>query len=296
MWKAIGELCAMEDCRSRRAKARIPAGLFGHFPGCRNPRSALQVASRRRSGARVAWRGGRRGENPFNGTQHGVAIYYRACATGSSATGTISGNDISLYQKGGITVNCPGAAASVSGNTVTGNGPVFYIAQNGIQIGFGASGQVTRNTVTGHSYTGTNNASSAGILVFGGCGSALTTGVQIVKNVVGDTTPTDGNDVGVWLANYDPTCSTAPSTTTNDKVINNTITNTEITNISGNGAPAGYQAGISDSGVNDKLINNDISGEGYPNPCKVLATGTELCAIDSSLGITAKVHANSFNP
>jgi hypothetical protein len=236
------------------------------------------------------------GENPFNGTQHGVAIYYRACATGSSATGTISGNDISLYQKGGITVNCPGAAASVSGNTVTGNGPVFYIAQNGIQIGFGASGQVTRNTVTGHSYTGTNNASSAGILVFGGCGSALTTGVQIVKNVVGDTTPTDGNDVGVWLANYDPTCSTAPSTTTNDKVINNTITNTEITNISGNGAPAGYQAGISDSGVNDKLINNDISGEGYPNPCKVLATGTELCAIDSSLGITAKVHANSFNP
>lgn len=236
------------------------------------------------------------GENPFNGTQHGVAVYYRACASGSSATGTISGNAIYAYQKGGITVNCAGAAASVSGNTVTGNGPVNYIAQNGIQVGFGASGQVMRNKVTGNSYTGTNDASSAGILVFGGCGSALTTGIQIVKNIVGDATPADGNDVGVWLANYDPTCSTAPSSATNDKVINNTITNTEITNISGDVAPAGYQAGISDSGVNDKLINNDISGKGYPNPCQMLVTGTELCAIDSSLGTAAKVHANSFNP
>jgi hypothetical protein len=236
------------------------------------------------------------GENPFNGTQHGVAIYYRACAAGSSATGTISNNTVSLYQKGGITVNCPGAAATVSSNTVTGNGPVNYIAQNGIQIGFGASGQVMRNKVTGHSYTGTNNASSAGILIFGGCGNALTTGVQAVKNVVGGVKPADGNDVGVWLANYDPTCSTAPSTATNDKAINNTITNTELTNLSGNGA-TGYQAGISESGVNDKLINNDISGAGYsPANCSVSATPRETCSIDASLGTAAKVHANSFNP
>ena len=193
-------------------------------------------------------------------------------------------------------MNCPGAAATVSSNTVTGNGPVNYIAQNGIQIGFGASGQVMRNKVTGHSYTGTNNASSAGILIFGGCGSALTTGVQAVKNVVGGVKPADGNDVGVWLANYDPTCSTAPSTATNDKAINNTITNTELTNLSGNGA-TGYQAGISESGVNDKLINNDISGAGYsPANCSVSATPRETCSIDASLGTAAKVHANSFNP
>jgi hypothetical protein len=239
------------------------------------------------------------GEVPFNGTQHGVAIYYRACAAGSSATGTISNNSVSLYQKGGITVNCPGAAATVSGNTVAGNGPVPYIAQNGIQIGFGAGGQVMRNKVTGHSYTGANNASSAGILVFGGCGSALTTGVQVVKNVVGDATPANGNDVGVWLANYDPTCSTAPSTATNDKAINNTITNTEITNVSGNIYPAGYQAGISESGVNDKIINNDISGKGYvpkSNACVAATTGTEICPIDTDSSTAAKVHANSFSP
>ena len=60
-------------------------------------------------------------------------------------------------------------------------------------------------------------------------------GVQIVKNVVGDATPADGNDVGICPANYDPTCSMAPSTTTKDKAINNTLTNIEITNVSGNG-------------------------------------------------------------
>jgi hypothetical protein len=197
-------------------------------------------------------------------------------------------------------VNGPGSAATVSSNTVVGNGPVNYIAQNGIQIGFGASGQVMRNKVTGHSYTGTSNASSAGILVYGGCGSALTTGVQIVKNVVGDATQADGNDVGVWLANSDPACSGPPSTMTNNKVINNTLTNTEVTNVGGNGYPIGYQAGISDSGVNDKLVNNDISGLGYvpiSHPCTIpTGAGTEICPIDTSLATAAKVHANSFGP
>jgi hypothetical protein len=134
--------------------------------------------------------------------------------------------------------------------------------------------------------------------VFGGRGNALTTGVQIVKNVVGHATPADGNDVGIWLANYDPTCSMAPSTT-NDKAINNTLTNTEITNVSGNGYSAGYQAGISESGFNDKVINNDISGKCYvptSNACIVAMTGTEICPIDTASSKAAKVHANSFSP
>ncbi len=233
------------------------------------------------------------GENPFNGTQHGIGVYYRARAVGSSVTGTISGNSISLYQKGGIVVDGPGAAASISTNTVTGLGPVTYIGQNGIQVSRGATGQVMRNSVTGNSYTGTNNASSAGILVFGGCGSALTTGIQIVKNTVGSTTPADGNDIGVALANYDPSCSTTPSTATNNKVINNIITNAQITNVSGDGYPCGYQAGISDSGVSDKLINNTVAGIGYTRASCSAGAGTDAFAIDTSTATGAKVHANS---
>jgi hypothetical protein len=238
------------------------------------------------------------GDKPmFTGSQHGVAVYYYAFRDGASATGAISGNAISAYQKGGIVANGPNAGVSISQNTVTGNGPVAYIAQNGIQIGRGGDGMIMRNLVTGHSYTGPNSASSSGILIFGGCGDPLTTGVRIVKNVVGSSTPADGNDIGVALANYDPTCSMAPTTPTNNKAINNTITNTELTNNSGNGAPGfGYQAGVYVSGDNDKVINNDISGKGYnPNGCMFMP-GVETCAVDDSSGLLVKNHANSFGP
>lgn len=232
------------------------------------------------------------GEMPLNGDQHGVGIYYRACASNSSATGNIAGNTLTNYQKGGIVLSCSGVAASISGNTVTGQGPVNYIAQNGIQVGYGASSQIMRNTVTGNAYSGTNNAASAGILIVGGpCfGLPLTTGIQNVKNTV------DGNDVGVWLANLNTDCVSPPTTNTNNKVINNEISNGAVTNVSGNGFPFGYQAGISDTGVNDKLINNQISGVGYaPSNCGSTST-TAICAIDTSTAVNAKVHANAITP
>ena len=236
------------------------------------------------------------GESPLNGTQHGVAIYYRACSPNSSATGTIAGNTLTNYQKGGIVVSCSGAAVSISGNTVTGQGPVTYIAQNGIQVGYGATGQVTRNTIKGNAYSGLNNASSAGILLFGGCGLPITTGIQIVKNTLGSSTPTDGNDIGVALTNYDPTCSTGQTASTNNKTINNTITNEETTNVSGNGPGAGYQAGILDVGVNDKLINNKIDGAGYNSTTGSCASPGACLSIDTSSAISAKVHANAITP
>jgi len=94
-----------------------------------------------------------------------------------------------------------GSNAVVSDNIVTGQGPVPYIAQNGIQFGYGSSGSAMKNTVTGNSYTGTST-DSGGIIVVGGAyyGScpdgnpcAYTTGVQIVQNKVAN------NDIGVWL-------------------------------------------------------------------------------------------------
>ena len=128
-------------------------------------------------------------------------------------------------------------------------------------------------------------------------GGPITTGVRIVKNVLGSSVGADGNDMGVALANYDPTCSMAPATATNNKAINNTITNTELTNTSGQGTVVmgGYQAGVYESGNNDKVINNDISGVGYnPNGCIPMRPGIETCAVDSSSGLVVKNHANSF--
>ncbi len=105
------------------------------------------------------------GETPVNGTQHGNAVYY---VYGSSSTGTVVGNDIWNYQKGGIVANGTGTFVTITDNTVTGLGPVGFIAQNGIQLGWGATGTITGNTITGNLYTqgASKGWVSAGILLY----------------------------------------------------------------------------------------------------------------------------------
>jgi parallel beta-helix repeat protein len=200
------------------------------------------------------------GEKPLNGTQHGNAIYYRAF--GGSASGTISGNTVTHYQKNGITVN-GNVSATIANNTVTGEGPVNYIAQNGIEVGSGAQATVTDNTVTGNAYTGPNGASSGGILVFGGpafntpdTNVPYTVDVKITRNTL------TNNDVGVFLFNADSS-GLAPETRTKNFVKFNVITSDAVTNTTGQNATCGYQAGISDVGTKDLIVNNEISGAGY---------------------------------
>ena len=102
------------------------------------------------------------GDTPFDGVQRGLGVYFvnpnlvNSSFASSPATGTISGNTVSQYQKGGITVNGAGSSAVVSDNAVTGLGPVPFIAQNGIQFGFGASvplSSLSGNVVRGNIYT-----------------------------------------------------------------------------------------------------------------------------------------------
>jgi hypothetical protein len=99
------------------------------------------------------------GETPFNGSQHGVDVLYTTInqdgtSTGSAASGTLSGSTITRYQKNGVVVSGSHVSVTVKNNTVTGAGPVNYIAQNGIEIASGASASVTGNTVSGNWYTG----------------------------------------------------------------------------------------------------------------------------------------------
>ena len=220
------------------------------------------------------------GEVPFDGTQHGVGVLYTTINqalgnTGPSATGTLSGNTIKLYQKNGVVVSGTGAVVTVQNNTVTGNGKVNYIAQNGIQMSYGATGTISGNTVSGNEYTGTNGASSGGIIIVGGAfyfGLPYSTGISVTKNVV------TNNDVGVWLSNAQADGS-APVTKTSNKVVNNTISKTDgATNVSGDGT-CGYQAGIADEGNKDSIVNNTISGDGYV-PDTTCESGTFRTAID----------------
>jgi hypothetical protein len=225
------------------------------------------------------------GESPLNGTQHGIGIYFRSYSSTGSAVGVVSNNSLSNYQKGGVVAVGQGVNVVITDNIVSGQGRVDYIAQNGIEVGYGARASVRRNTVTGNAYTGTNNASSAGILVVGGPGYGTcpdgvscryTVNARIMKNTLQD------NDVGVWLSNLDGDAD-APSSATNIKVLKNEISNSQFSNVSGNGYPNGYQAGVSDVGNNDKIIANSISGAGYAPPG---------LAIDTTGAKRAKVHNN----
>jgi hypothetical protein len=110
------------------------------------------------------------GNAPFDGTQHGVGIFFTTEATPGvaanvTAKGTIKGNILHSYQKGGITVRGVGASATIERNTLTGVGHVDFIAQNGIQVSFGSSATVKGNTVSGHWYT-PDSTEACGLLFY----------------------------------------------------------------------------------------------------------------------------------
>ena len=213
-----------------------------------------------------------------SGCQEGNAIEVRNL--GASATTnrvTIDGSTATGYQKTGIVANGD-VDATITNNTVDGLGPVGYIARNGIQIGFGGTGMIKRNSVAGNSYTGSSTV-SGGILVVGGpgYGGDFCVNIQIDKNVV------TGNDVGVYLSQYEADFS-APAFATNIKVVNNEISNNAVNN------GYIYQAGVSDVGNNDKIVANTISGIGYdPN---TIVGATFSVDADESFTNRPKVHAN----
>ena len=107
----------------------------------------------------------------LSGCQEGNAIEIRNAPfdkTGSDLLVSITGNTVSNYQKNGITAN-GSVAATITGNAVTGDGPVTYIAQNGIQVGFGATAIVRNNSASGNNYT-PPSALACGFLIFQGDG------------------------------------------------------------------------------------------------------------------------------
>jgi hypothetical protein len=187
---------------------------------------------------------------------------------------TIDGNTVSAYQKNGITANGD-TDATITNNTVEGLGPISYIAQNGIQIGFGATGMVKRNNVSGNEYTG-NSTVATGILLVAGpfYDSDYSVGDQIDQNTISE------NDVGVYVSELDADGNPAP-TATNVKIVNNTISKSGVTNFI-------YQAAVSDQGNNDKIVANTITGAGYdPNNVSTFAVDA-----DPAFTNRAKVHAN----
>jgi nitrous oxidase accessory protein NosD len=127
---------------------------------------------------------------------NGNAIYLSGF--GSPVNVSVTSSTVSGYFKNGITANNPGMTATISDNTITGVGPTSSVAQNGIQIGFGATGMVSGNTISDNAWTstygGTNDPATdadadgaSGVLLY-----MPASGVEISGNTL------TGNQFGVW--------------------------------------------------------------------------------------------------
>jgi parallel beta-helix repeat protein len=118
----------------------------------------------------------------------------------SATNATFRGNNVSGYAKGGFVGNgypldlsMPKPNVTIDNNVVTGPpyDPALALAPNGIQLGWGATGKVTNNTVTHHGSPGTK---------WGGTGVL----VQSSPNVlVEGNKAVDNQDYGIATAGYE---------------------------------------------------------------------------------------------
>ena len=122
-------------------------------------------------------------ETPINGNQHGNAIFAYA-NSGTARSLSVASTDVDDYQKNGMTLSGANLTVNVSGSKATGAGPVNFIAQNGIQLGFGAGGTIQNNETSGHDYTPATFAAT-GILLYQAAPGAIIRGNHIHDNMEG---------------------------------------------------------------------------------------------------------------
>jgi hypothetical protein len=127
----------------------------------------------------------------LGGCQSGTGIFVQSGGGGVSNV-EIDNSTIHDFQKNGITADEVGTHVSVHDNVVTGIGPTSGAAQNGIQIGFGAGGAISMNTVTNNVWSpcmpvDTCVTVATNILV------TLSDGVEVSDNGVGIS------QVGIFL-------------------------------------------------------------------------------------------------
>lgn len=108
--------------------------------------------------------------------------YYDSGTVYTGSTVSIRSATITAYGKGGIVCDDPGLTCDISSTTVTGIGPTPAIAANGIQVAYGATGEIVSAKVSENDYTGPtatndfygNGYSSSGILLYlAGAGTTI---------------------------------------------------------------------------------------------------------------------------
>jgi len=198
------------------------------------------------------------GTSVIGGKNGGI---YCAGFDGNAVLVEVTNCDILNYTKNGITFNQPNITANINNNVVTGLGSIDWSGQNGIQIGYGATGTISNNTVSNNVYPDTNTWWSTGIVVYES-DNVTVTGNNVTHNIAGiyiqcgsncsvtgnTISNTTGDQAGIMVSDRDDAMLTATNNTIRDNNISggwagiwssycsdNTYSNNTISGCTGNG-------------------------------------------------------------
>jgi parallel beta-helix repeat protein len=184
----------------------------------------------------------------LSGCRSGEAVMIQT-GSGGNSTVKINANSVEDYQKNGITGNESGTQVTIDHNVVTGVGPTTGAAQNGIQVGFGAQGAVTNNSVANNVYSPCTmeqcSANGTGILIF------QSDGVDVENNTAGT------NQIGIAVEGQGSKVET--NTVPNSLVLDGILLIGDDNRVTDNRISHSDQAGVFIQGNGNHIDNNEIT-------------------------------------
>jgi hypothetical protein len=195
----------------------------------------------------------------------------------------ITSNNVANYQKNGITGNGLGTAVTITSNDVIGQGPTNGAAENSIQIGFGATGSITSNSVGSDVwapdvYGDTGNA-AAGLLVY------ASPNVAIKSNNVNNT------QYGIAVVS-DPTYGAADGATLTGNTVSITHLYDGIDLCSNNNTATGNTVNGSDEAA--VHLDDTCTGASTGNTIKSNTFNSACAGVLSGPGASGTTTPNTF--
>ena len=184
------------------------------------------------------------------GCQQGLAIYAET-ASGLASSLTVEQTVVHDYDKNGITADDMGTTAILKANYITGIGPTPLIAQNGIQIAYGATATITGNVVSGNVYSSCTVASEP-------CYSAEDVLVYQSSNVT-----VENNDLGLSQTAVDidqdsNNCTVSGNRVSNTLVYDGIYLSGDNNTVSSNVITNSAESGVNIVGMGNTIKTNTI--------------------------------------
>ena len=167
------------------------------------------------------------------------------------------------YQKNGITGNEHGTELRVVGNAVSGLGPTPAIAQNGVQIGFGARGRIVKNSIINHIFSLCTTQSNCSFTASSILIVSAVSGIQVLENNLGKS------QVNIFFGG-DSDAQGNPQFITNGLIEDNTVFDSDVfdgiaivngnhNTVRDNSIYNSDRAAVSVQGVGNRIVGNNFN-------------------------------------